>query len=283
MSAKVKAAAKINLTLNVFGKKDGYHDIESIVVPINLRDDVTARKIKKREIKLKTAGIGEYDIPAQKNNAYKAAKLFSETFNTGGVEISIKKRIPLAGGLGGSSADAAATLVAMNKVFKTNADVKPLADKLGSDTGYMTIGGFALISGRGEKVEPIQSKLELNFVLVFAKSGVNTADCYKRFDDGGYQGALADNQKAKEALETGDFQGLCEQISNALALPASDLNDEVKNNLAKLKALSPSACGMTGSGSTTFAIFETPELCLWAADALRKQGLDAECFYGVDK
>lgn len=275
MKTKVKTYAKINLTLNICGVSGGFHDIESLVTTIDLFDAVILSPRKDDKIILKMRGAGE-DILPEKNNAYKAAKLFSETFKTGGADIEIVKRIPLAGGLGGSSADAAGVLNAMKKAYQIDEDVKPLADKLGSDTGYMLSGGFAVISGRGEKVKKIQTDLKLNLVLVYAKSGVNTADCYREFDLSGARGLISDNVAAERALKNSDENGLYKEVGNALYLPASRLNAEVKENLDEMKSLSPKASGMTGSGSTVFGIFETEELCRWAVEKLRRKNIEAE-------
>ncbi len=275
MRTKVKTYAKINLTLNICGASDGFHDIESLVASIDLCDTVILSPRKDDKIILKMRGSGE-DIPTEKNNAYKAAKFFSETFKTGGADIEIIKRIPLAGGLGGSSADAAGVLNAMKKAYEIDEDVKPLADKLGSDTGYMLSGGFAVISGRGERVKKIETDLKLHLVLIYGKSGVNTADCYKEFDLSGASGILSDNEAAENALKTADLNLLCGEVNNALYLPATRLNGEVKDNLDEMRSLSPLTSGMTGSGSTVFGIFETEELCRWAVEKLKKKDLDAE-------
>ena len=285
MKKNVKAYAKINLTLNITGINGGFHDIESIVTTIDIYDTITvsARRDDKITLEMRMAGkrFAE-DIPVERNNAYKAAKLFAETFKTGGADVKIIKRIPLAGGLGGSSADAAGVLNAMKALYSVSEDVKSLADMLGSDTGYMTSGGFAVISGRGERVEKIESEMKLHFVLIYAQSGVNTAECYKKFDEIGAQGVLSDNLAAAEAVKNDDLKTLGKCVGNALYLPAAELNKEVESNLGEIKSLSPTACGMTGSGSTVFGIFETEELCRWAVDKLRKKDLDCEYVCSVD-
>ena len=285
MKKNVKAYAKINLTLNITGRNDGFHDIESLVTTVDIYDTITvsARRDDKITLEMRMAGkrFAE-DIPVERNNAYKAAKLFAETFKTGGADVKIVKRIPLAGGLGGSSADAAGVLNAMKILYGVSEDVKPLADMLGSDTGYMTSGGFALISGRGERVEKIESETKLHLVTVYAKSGVNTAECYKKFDELGAEGLLSDNVAAAEAVKNGDLCALGKCVGNALYLPAAALNEEVEKNFGEIKSLSPVACGMTGSGSTVFGIFETEELCRWAVDKLRKKDLDCEYVCSVE-
>ena len=137
MRSKVKAYAKINLSLNIYETVGGYHDLDSIVTTIDLYDEITATKRRDDKIVVKMRGIGEGELSGTNNNAYKAAKLFKETFDTKGMDIKIVKHIPLAGGLGGSSADIAGVLNALKELFDVDGDVKPLADRLGSDSGYL--------------------------------------------------------------------------------------------------------------------------------------------------
>ncbi len=277
MKTSVKAYAKVNLTLNITGVNGGFHDIESFVTTVDIYDtvSVSSRRDDKIIVEMREAGSLIESVPQEKNNAYKAAKLFSETYKTGGADVKIVKRIPFGGGLGGSSADAAGVLNAMKKHYKIECDVKPLADMLGSDTGYMTSGGYAIISGRGERVKKIDSETTLYFVLVYAEEGVDTAACYKKFDEG-FDGLISDNALAVNAVINDDVKALGKCVGNALYLPAVSLNGEVKRNLEEVRSLSPAACGMSGSGSTVFALFESEELCRWAVDKLKRKGLDCE-------
>ncbi len=276
MRVKLKTYAKINLTLNVGVKKDGFHPIDSVVTTVDLYDEITAVKRKDDEIKFTMRGLGEYDIKQADNNAYKAAVLFKERFSTSGFDLTVKKRIAIGGGLGGSSADVAGVLRALKKLFGVEEDVKPLADELGSDCGYLLTGGTARISGRGEIVEPAAADLDGYAVVVYAESGVSSKDCYAKFDEitGVYD--KSDNDEAINAIETGDFYSLCKNVGNGLADAAVALNEEVGKNSAALKGLSPSARSVTGSGSCVFSLYETKELCDWAADKLKKQGYDCE-------
>ena len=107
MKIRNKAYAKINLSLNVYNTENGYHNLDSVVCTVNLYDEITVSKRKDDKINLIMRGIGEDVLSNTNNNAYKAAQLFKETFNTKGMDIKIIKNIPLAGGLGGSSADIA--------------------------------------------------------------------------------------------------------------------------------------------------------------------------------
>ena len=275
MKIKVKSYAKINLTLDVGAKNGDFHPIDSLVTTVDICDEIAVSRRKDDEIRLIMRGVGETRIKQRENNAYKAAVAFKERFKTGGVNIEINKKIPLGGGLGGSSADVAGVLRALSELYGVDESVKPLADEIGSDCGYMLTGGTARIGGRGEIVEPLSDDIDAFVVLVFAEDGVSTKDCYALFDE------MADakenrTEKAVAAAENGDFTAMCGFVGNDLAAPAAKLNAEVEKNLAALKDLSPSAYSVSGSGSVTFALYETKELCLWAADKLKKRGFSVE-------
>lgn len=283
MKVKVKSYAKINLTLNVGEKKGGFHPIDSLVTAIDIYDEIAVSRRKDDEIRLIMRGIGETQIKQSENTAYKAALAFKEKFKTGGVNIEINKKIPLASGLGGSSADVAGVLRALKELYDLDESVKPIADEVGSDCGYMLTGGTARISGRGEIVEPLTDDLDICAVIVLAEDGVSTKECYEKFDSVGSATDAAATAKAVAAAESGDLPALFKSVSNDLAMPAATLNAEVGKNLAALKDLSPSACTVTGSGSAVFALYETPELCRWACDKLKKRGYNAIIVYTVPR
>ena len=239
MKIRNKAYAKINLSLNVYNSENGYHNLDSVVCTIDLYDEITVSKRKDDKINLIMRGIGEDVLSGTDNNAYKAAKLFKETFNTKGMDIKIVKYIPLAGGLGGSSADIAGVLNALKELYCVEEDVKPLADRLGSDSGYLLTGGFARIRGRGEIVEPIPSSVELWVVLSYSQAGVNTADCFRKYDEMPTDIKPSDNDLLVDALKNGEFEEAIKQFGNDLALPAISLCEQMSKNLSALKELNP--------------------------------------------
>ena len=276
MKTRVKAYAKINLSLNVFQAENGYHALDSVVTTIDLYDTITASKRKDDKIVVTMRGVGEDILYGENNNAYKAAKLFQQTFGVNGADITIVKNIPLAGGLGGSSADIAGVLKALKTLYAIEEDVKPLADKLGSDSGYLLTGGFARISGRGEKVEEINSESDFWVILIYSESGVNTGDCFREYDLSPTLVKPSDNDKLIQAIVDGDIAQIAKSVGNDLLVPATKLCPEVEKNLNALKSLSPLCASMSGSGSTVFGFYETKELTLWAADKLKKMGLEVE-------
>jgi len=269
MKTNVKAYAKINLALNVLGIENGFHTLDTLVCSINLFDSISLSKRKDKEVTVNFKGFGEgYMKAGDTTNAYKAAKLFIETFGVNGADIEIKQNIPKGSGMGGSSADLSGVLCGMQKLYKTEYDLKPLADKLGSDSGYMLEGGYARLTGRGEKIEPLTLDTKLYFVIVLNDKGVNTAECYKTYDNLEFKPECADIDSLCEALKNGELEKIKDKCLNALYPAATVLEPAVKEHLEAVKELSPSAASMTGSGASVFGIFETKELAEWAAEKL---------------
>ena len=248
---KVFAPAKVNFTLDVLGVENGFHNIKSLVSTLSLGDKITVIKRKDNKITLKQKGI-IVDCPLEKNNAFKTAKLFMEKFSTNGVDIIIDKKIPLGGGLGGSSADVCGVLKAMSKLYGIDKDLTFLANELGSDTAYMLKGGLCVIEGRGERITELNINKKFHLLLLTAKGGVTAGQCYKKFDEkGNYFPEATDSAVAY--LKKDDFKGFTNALKNDLYIPAKDLLKEIEQNLNLLKE--QGACFMTGSGSLTVGIY----------------------------
>lgn len=263
---KVRAYAKVNFYLDVFEKANGYHSLDSFVCSVDLYDQISIIKRNDNKINLHMRGE-KLNIPTEDNNAFKAAKLFQERFNVGGVDIYIKKNIPIGGGLGGSSADISATLNGLKQLFEITDDVKPLADSLGSDTGYMLTGGYARLTGRGEIVESLDNiDTKLNLLLVIPPFQINTAECYAKFDE-----LLLKPQNACQNIIDNFSCGKInkQDFFNGLYQPANELNSEISAVNGLIGSLSPNGYGMTGSGSGFFAIFDSYELCQWAKSKIK--------------
>lgn len=263
-SVRIKAYAKINLTLFITGVQDGYHNLDSLVASVNLYDKITLKKRKDREVTVKMFGEGSETIATENNNAVKAAKLFIKEFATNGVDITVRKNIPMGAGLGGSSADAAGVLNGMAKLYKiTDSEkIKLLADKTGSDTRYMLSGGFARLFGRGNEVKNIDGKLKFNILLLVPDENISTPQCYAAFDTLGKVGGNSD--LAEKAVINGDIKALSDQLSNALMPAAASLSGKTEKCIKELKEFAPLAVNMTGSGSGVYALFENKKLCAYA-------------------
>ena len=272
-SKTVKAYAKINIALNVLGKENGYHNLDTVVCTVNKYDTITVTKRKDKKILVSFVGrYGKVYDKQEETNAYKTAKLFMDTFNVNGANIEINSDIPLGSGMGGSSADIVGVAYALKKVYKIDAPLKPLVDTLGSDTGYLLKGGFARLTGRGDIVEHISTDIKLYFVVIYGKQGVNSKDAFNVYDNLDSESIEKSNiDELIKGIETIDFTKFDGNIKNGLLNSSIKLNEEIKTNLDAIKNLSPSYYSMTGSGSTVFAIYENLEMARWAHQKLKKK------------
>lgn len=268
-TVKVFTNAKLNFTLDIVGRTENYHLIDSLVSTIDLCDRIMVRKRKDRQIKLIMHGMGSEGIPPEENNAQRAGERFIERFQTMGADITIYKNIPIGAGLGGSSADAAGVLRALSKLYEIREEraLKELADELGSDTGYLLTGGFARLRGRGDMVEPLGTPPDLNFLLLCPQTGVSTAACYRESD--GYPSLPPHTERALSCFLSQNTQWAIKLFYNGLYPAAKKLNPRVGEAAAELASFSPLAVNMTGSGSGVYAVFETRELCEWAKSRYR--------------
>lgn len=276
MKITEKAYAKINLALSVTGTSEGFHTLDSIVTTVDLFDTVTLSPRRDNKINVIPEGLKEYvynHIPSR-DNAYRAVSAFMQAYGVGGADVVINKRIPISSGMGGSSTDASAVLRAMKRAYKVqDADLFALANQLGSDTAYLLEGGYARIQGRGEIITPLEVKPKFNFIVLFCDEGVDTKECFSQFDKLGKFGESGAIERLIDSLkgEKVDYS----LLKNDLLESAIQLNDGVKKNLEAIRALSPDAYFMTGSGSAVCAVFDYDPLCDWALDKLKKQGLNA--------
>ena len=268
----VKAYGKFNIALNVLGTQNGYHNLDTFVCTVDKYDKIILTSRKDKKILVSFSGDYAFTPEDQSTlNAYKAAEKFIEKFNTNGVNIEIIKNIPDGGGMGGSSTNISGVLNGMKKLYKIDGEVKDIADCLGSDSGYLLEGGFARLTSRGEVVEKLDIDTELYFVVIHAKTGVNTSKCFKTFDENNFDGEVCDIAEVISAVTNNEISALKGKTLNALTKPASLLNEEVERNLNKLNELSPIFSSMTGSGSTVFSMYDTVELATWAVGKLKKE------------
>ncbi len=267
-SVKLKSYAKVNLTLEIVGLENGYHMLDSLVCSIDVFDTLILKKRKDALSSVTMHGLGSESIPPEKNNALKAAEVFSERFCTNGADITVFKDIPIGAGLGGSSADISGVLNGMAKLYgiEDKAALKELADSLGSDTGFMLTGGFARMQGRGEKVTPISVDTTLNMLLLCPSSSVSAGACYRAYDESGInsRNRAPITEAAIAALTQKTQNDVGRYVMNDLFEPAASLNDDVKTAYEELLSFSPLGVVMTGSGSCVIGLFETKELCQWA-------------------
>lgn len=266
MALTVKACAKINLTLDILGKReDGYHLLDMLIQSVDLSDILD---ISLRNDGLIIVSSNDSDLGGENDIAYKSADLFfKKTAIKTGVDIKISKRIPISAGLGGGSSDAAAVLLALNKIFDfplKKEELEELALNLGADVPYFLTGGAAFVSGIGEKILPIGSMPQASILI--AKCGVkkSTGEMYQKID------SLSDlprpdTDNALLAIKRGDLELLCRSLGNSFSA-AWDFAKIEKS----LKSVGAWAVSLSGSGPSIFAIFDNLDTAKKAQDLLYK-------------
>ena len=250
----IKAPAKVNLTLDVLGAEGGYHKIKTLVSTIDIFDKIIIKKRKDSRVNLIMKGF-PVDCEMTDNNAYKAAKAYVDKHKTLGVDIVINKKIPVASGLGGSSADIAGVLNGMKQLYEEQ-EVLSIANELGSDSGYLLNGGYAVLTGKGDKVDRKDIDEKLYLLLITEEKKISSKESYKLFDKQAktYKPCTA---SAEKALKDKDFFRFYMILKNDLLNASSTKVEEIKANLVALKKAGASAQVMTGSGSAVFGIFES--------------------------
>lgn len=254
-SVSVISHAKINLSLDITGARGGYHTIDSIVASVDISDGITLSPRGDNNIGVVMRGL-DADIPYEQNNAVKAARAFMQAFGTRGADIIIDKRIPVGAGMGGSSADVAGVLNGLSILYGITdyPAVKSIADGLGSDCGYMLRGGFARMTGRGERVTPIVCNAELFLIIALPAGGVSTAKCYALSD--AYPESRHTSAAVQRAICGGQLNELGRSLSNGLYPAAAVINPQIRDAFSDLWALGPIGVNMTGSGSAVYALFK---------------------------
>ena len=272
-TARVRAHAKVNLTLEIVGRDGGFHLLDSLVASVDLFDVIKVRKKKGKFSSIWSYGQGSESIPPEKNNALIAAERYSERFGTDGGDIRILKDIPIGAGMGGSSADVAGVLLAMQQLYgaATDEELETLAESLGSDVKFMLKGGYARMQGRGEQITPIQGEIEpLHLLMICPKNGVSAGGSYRTYDElHTVDNPTGATEKAIAALLENDAKAVGRCLMNDLYVPALHLNPDVKSAYDEAKSFSPLGVTMTGSGSGVLALFECKELCEWAKSRYR--------------
>lgn len=265
----VRAYAKINLTLDILGREGDYHLIDSLMTTVDLYDAVSVKGRKDGKVTVSMRGMRSESIPPERNNALRAGERFVAAFHTQGADISISKNIPIGAGLGGSSADAAGVLRALAALYGISDEgaLLSLAAELGSDVPFLLLGGFARVTGRGERVEPLGDPPDLDLLLLVPEEEVSTAECYRLSD--GYPHAKPHTERVLSCLRAGNTEWAEKLFYNDLTPAAISLSPAVGEAIKALGALSPRCVCMTGSGSGVFAVFETRELCEWAKSRYR--------------
>ena len=255
MVIKVMARAKVNLTLDVLGKRpDGYHEVEMVMQSVELHDSLEFSPTD-REIEITVEGS---DLsPGADNLVYRAAELMRLRGGVrSGVKVLLKKSIPVAAGLGGGSADAAAALKALNEMWGVGLSMSELillGEQLGADVPFCLMGGTALASGKGEQVLRLPPCPPLGLVLVKPPFSVSTGSVYQAFRFG-QRIRRPDNRAMIEAIRANDASGIVSCLANALESVTTRMHPEITGIKEKLIKAGASGALMSGSGPTVFGL-----------------------------
>ena len=266
------AFAKINLTLDVLGKReDGYHDIQSVMQTISLRDDI--------EIDVGTGKpwrllCDKDSIPTDETNlAWKAAKLYLDTIGRDpeGLEIRITKRIPVEAGLGGGSADAAAVLRALNRHYNQPLSLPALAElgaQIGSDVPFCVLCGTAVAEGRGDRLRRLPDMPQCIFVVCKPDFSVSTPELYRQIDEKTI--ATRPNHQAMEsAILAGDLTQIVNNICNVFDPIVTQEHLELNYIKSVMNSYDGVGMQVTGSGSAVYCIVSEFEAAAVICNMLR--------------
>lgn len=266
------AYAKLNLTLDVLGKReDGYHDLQSVMQTVSIRDDIEIDVGTGKPWNLLCSKEG---IPTDETNlAWKAAKIYCDNLekDPGGLEIRILKRIPSGAGMGGGSADAAAVLRALNKHYGNPLSILALAElgaQVGSDVPFCTLCGTAMVEGRGERLRKLPDLPDCFFVVCKPDFSVSTPELYRKIDTV----AIAqrpDNRAMESALLAGDLGKVAENIWNVFDPIVTSEHLELNYIKSIFHSYGTLSQQMTGSGSAVFGILPSFEYAAVVCNMLK--------------
>lgn len=270
----LKAYAKINLALSITGKReDGYHLIDTVMQNISLFDRITVKPHKTIVVKCDAGGIKNED-----NIVFKAAKEFFDKTNIiGGAKIILKKNIPLSAGLGGGSADAAAVILALNKIYNTNLSVECLEEialKLGADVPFFIEGGTKRAEGIGEILTNLKPLKKGYFVLAKVDEKPSTKEMYQKLDNENHK--MPDMKGVVDSINDEDISRLASLMDNSFISVWSE--SKAKELLLKTN---PICVSLSGSGPTWFAFFNDKKSAKKSVKALKDEKI--ECYFAKPK
>lgn len=267
----IKAHAKINLSLDIVGKRpDGYHDLCSVMQSVKLADDISIRRAREISVfcDLKFLPCDERNI------AFRAAKLFFDTLHTtDGASIHIRKRIPVGGGMGGGSADAAAVLMGLNKLHGYSIPFEKLLElglSCGADVPFCMTGGTCLAEGLGEILSPLPALPHCHILLVRPRFSQSTKQVFSRVNLKEIK-CHPDTKGLLNALNNRDLKGVCVRLFNVLEPFVQ--KKEIENCKSILRQNGAAGVLMTGSGSVVYGIFHSFEKAMSARESFARLSL----------
>jgi len=270
---RLKARAKINITLDIVGKRDnGYHEVEMVMQTIDLYDKLLLKKQKKDTISLKTNL--PYLPTDERNLVYKIIDYMKQTYNIrAGVYASLYKMIPVAAGMAGGSSDGAQTIIGMNRLFELNLnqnEMMKIGEKFGSDIPYCIVQGTALAAGLGEKITYLEPFPEVNVLIVKPRFSMSTKRVYEQFQLDEVQ-EHPNTQAVVQAIKNKDIDYICKHLVNVLETVTPKLHPEINGIKLYLKELGADGVLMSGSGPTVFGLFKKKKQAENALKCITKQ------------
>ena len=288
---RVRAPGKLNLFFEVGGvHDDGYHDVASAYQAVSLYEDVWASPSDEFTVAI-SGTVDVAGVPADDRNlAVRAARLVAQRIGyDGGVHLDIVKHVPVAGGMGGGSADAAAALVACDALWGAElgtAELHKLASRLGADVPFALMGGTAIGTGRGDQLSPALAKGRFDWVVVPSKAGLSTPEVYAHLDELRARPDIAAarvpavDPTVLQALRAGDPVALAEHTRNDLQVAALSMRPQLREVL-ELGEQSGALAGMvSGSGPTLAFLAGDPESALELQITLSAAGYEALHVHG---
>jgi 4-diphosphocytidyl-2-C-methyl-D-erythritol kinase len=279
-SVTVRVPGKVNLFLAVGDRRDdGFHELTTVFHAVSLADLITVRTADVLSLQLVGEGAGEVPLD-QRNLAWQAAELMAEHVGRApDVEIIIDKSIPVAGGMAGGSADAAAVLVGMNTLWELGVprrDLHAMAAELGSDVPFALHGGTALGTGRGEELATVLARNTFHWALAFGSAGLSTASVYAEIDKLRHSGSpprLDDPESLLTALSSGDPHALAPLLGNDLQPAALSLQPNLRRTLRAGTEAGALAGIVSGSGPTCAFLCASAESAIAVSSELAGAGV----------
>ncbi|MET7771575.1 4-(cytidine 5'-diphospho)-2-C-methyl-D-erythritol kinase [Nocardia sp. NPDC005366] len=276
----VRAPSKVNLHLGVGDlRADGYHDLTTVFQALSLSDDLQISP--SAVLSVRVTGEGAAQVPTDRTNlVWKVAVRLAHLAGRAPlVEIAITKGIPVAGGMAGGSADAAAALVGLNELWElglSRDELAAIAAEIGSDVPFSLHGGTALGTGRGERLLPVLSRNTFHWVLALAKGGLSTPSVFAELDrlrDNGDPPRLGEPQELMQALASGDPKQLAPLLGNDLQAAALSLKPELRRTLRAGVTAGALAGIVSGSGPTCAFLCDGADSAIAVAAELAGAGV----------
>lgn len=277
---ELKAYGKINLGLDVIRKRpDGYHDLDMVMQMVDVYDDVTLTRVEGTEIVVRTDTAVLSN--GKDNLAYMAAKMLMDEFGiVQGLEITIKKRIPIAGGMAGGSSDCAATLKGVNQMFDLGLSEEDLMERgvrLGADVPYCILGGTAIARGIGEILTPLPTPPKCHVIIAKPPVSVSTAFVYGNIKPDKIE-KRPDIEAMVSAIKAQDLYKLAESLYNVMediTVPQYPIIHEIKTVMLENGALNSI---MSGSGPTVFGLYDDIEKAEQTVELLKAKELTEQLY-----